>query len=79
MPASHELTYFDAAGRAEPIRVMLHAAGVEFKDNRFAKPEWPTIKATTPLGAVPTLKIDDVTYCQSLVRFHCFRCDVYVP
>ena len=68
MPASYELTYFDAAGRAEAIRVMLHAAGVEFKDTRFKGPEWPTIKPTTPLGVVPTLQIDDVTYCQSLVR-----------
>jgi prostaglandin-H2 D-isomerase / glutathione transferase len=68
MPASYEVCYFDAAGRAEAIRVMLHAAGVEFKDNRLKGPDWPTIKPTTPLGAVPTLKIDDVTYCQSLVR-----------
>ncbi|KAI2507742.1 glutathione transferase [Fragilaria crotonensis] len=66
MPASYEVSYFDAPGRAEPIRVMLHAAGVEFKDNRFKPPEWPATKPTTPLGAVPTLKIDDVTYCQSL-------------
>ena len=67
MPPSYEVTYFDAAGRAEPIRVMLHAAGVDFKDNRFKGPDWPAVKQTTPLGAVPTLKIDDVTYCQSLV------------
>ena len=64
---SYEITYFDAGGRAEPIRIMLYAAGVDFTDNRFKGPEWPAIKSTTPLGAVPTLKIDDVTYCQSLV------------
>ena len=64
---TYELSYFNGAGRAESIRVMLHAAGIDFKDNRFSGPEWPAIKPTTPLGAVPTLKIDDVTYCQSLV------------
>ena len=68
---AHELCYFDTAGRAEPIRVMLHAAGIAFKDARFTFEDWTTVvKRTTPLGAVPTLKIGDVTYCQSLVRFH---------
>jgi hypothetical protein len=78
MPASYELTYFDAAGRAEPIRVMLHAAGVEFRDNRFPKQDWPAIKSTTPLGALPTLKIGDVTYCQSLVCPYCFECTLFL-
>ena len=75
---SYEITYFDAAGRAEPIRVMLHAAGVEFTDIRFKGPEWPVIKPTTPLGAVPTLKIDDVTFCQSLVGPNCFEFEYFL-
>lgn len=64
---NYELLYFQGAGRAETIRIMLHAAGVDFKDTRFSGPEWPEIKPTTPLGSVPVLKIDNVQYCQSTV------------
>jgi glutathione S-transferase len=63
----YELLYFDGAGRAETTRIMLHAAGVEFKDTRFPGTEWPEVKPTTPLGSVPVLKVDDVQYCQSVV------------
>lgn len=63
----YELIYFDGAGRAETARLMLHLAGVEFEDKRFGFAEWPNIKASTPLGAVPVLKVDEVEYCQSVV------------
>lgn len=65
--ASYELVYFDTAGRAGHIRPMLHAAGLEFTDNRFSFKEWGKIKPTTPLGVVPMLKIGNMTYCQSNV------------
>jgi len=67
MTCSYELTYFDGPFRAEPIRIMLHAAGLDFKDIRFGFDEWDAIKPKTPLGVVPTLKIDDIIYCQSSV------------
>ncbi len=38
------LHYFDFKGRAEPIRLMFHCAGVEFEDRRFQGAEWPEIK-----------------------------------
>jgi glutathione S-transferase len=63
----YEVIYFDAAGRAEVIRILLYAAGVAFKDTRLKGPEWKQFKPTTPLGSVPVLKIDDETFCQSLV------------
>merc|ERR1712137_1218437 len=63
---SHELIYFDAAGRAEPIRIMLHAAGIEFTDNRFNFNKWAEIKPSTPLGSAPVLKIEGVQYTQSV-------------
>ena len=62
---NYELLYFNGAGRAEAIRLMLHAGGIEFDDKRIGFQEWPEIKETTPLGAVPVLKIDGVSYCQS--------------
>ncbi|OSX74700.1 hypothetical protein BU14_0272s0018 [Porphyra umbilicalis] len=57
-----KLLYFAGfRGRAEPIRLALHAGGVDFTDERFAQSEWPSIKPTTPRGAVPTLTLDDGT------------------
>lgn len=56
----HEVVYFDVAGRAEPIRICLHMAGiVDWKDTRIqgGTDDWPAMKATTPLGALPLLKI----------------------
>ena len=40
MPPKYTLTYFDAAGRAEVIRILFAAAGVEFTDRRLSGPEW---------------------------------------
>jgi hypothetical protein len=69
----HEIIYFNAAGRAEVTRILLHAAGIEFKDTRIAYPDWQKLKPTTPLGSLPLLKIDDKTYVQSVVStfVHC--------
>lgn len=63
---SHEVVYFDFTGRAEPIRILFHIAGVDFEDTRFKGADWPTIKPTTPLGQVPVVKIDGNQYCQSI-------------
>lgn len=63
----YELIYFDAAGRAEHIRICLAKAGVDWTDTRIKDfKEWPAIKPTTPLGSVPVLKIDGVSHCQSI-------------
>ncbi|KAL3915574.1 MAG: hypothetical protein SGILL_005584, partial [Bacillariaceae sp.] len=63
--------YFDGAGRAEAVRILLHIADADWKDTRFPGAEWPTVKPTTPLGSVPVLKIDGVPYCQTtaLMRY----------
>lgn len=63
----HELSYFDGPGRAEGIRILLHAAGINFIDTRFDYSEWQSaIKDSTPLHQVPTLRIGDTAYVQSL-------------
>jgi glutathione S-transferase len=49
------LTYFDARGRAEPIRLLLAYAGVAFEDRGLSFPQWQEHKAATPLGQLPYL------------------------
>jgi glutathione S-transferase len=63
---SHELLYFDGAGRAEIIRICLTIAKADWKDTRFPGKEWPAVKPTTPLGSVPVLKVDGVDHVQSV-------------
>lgn len=61
-----ELKYFGLDGRGATTRIMLHAANAEWKDITFDFPEWQTIKPTTPLGQVPTLRVDGTEFCQSV-------------
>ena len=76
---AHEVIYFDGAGRAEAIRIMLHAAGLAFTDTRFPGTDWPSIKPTTPLGFVPLLKVNGKTFCQSkaLMRYAAKKAGMY--
>ena len=41
----YTLNYFDTAGRGETIRLMFHAAGAEFIDNRMNKEQWAENKS----------------------------------
>lgn len=49
------LTYFDAPGRAEPVRIALNLAGLEFEDRRLKYPGFAEMKqqGAFPLGSVP--------------------------
>merc|ERR1712227_171242 len=69
--AKIKLTYFNAKGRAETIRLILAQAGVEYEDNRIARDQWPTVKKETPMGQVPILEYDGDVFCQSttIARF----------
>ena len=40
----YKLIYFNARGRGELSRLILHCAGVPFEDFRFEMKEWPAIK-----------------------------------
>ena len=42
--AKIKLTYFNAKGRAEIIRLILAHAGVEYEDFRIARDQWPSVK-----------------------------------
>jgi len=42
----YKLIYFNARGRGELSRLILHCAGVPFEDFRFEMKEWPAIKSS---------------------------------
>jgi len=63
---SYKLTYFDIdGGRAEPVRIALHAAGVEFEDNRLSFPEFGEMRKDTRFNSVPVLELDGTAVTQS--------------
>jgi len=70
---NYTLTYFDLRARAEPARLILAQAGVEYEDKRLAAPfdeagaaAWQAVKPTTPFGQLPMLAVDGVVVCQSM-------------
>ena len=70
--SSFKLTYFDFdGGRAEPIRIAFHAAGIDFEDNRISFPEFREMRESTPFKTVPVLEIDgaEVTQSNAMSRY----------
>jgi len=64
--SSYKLTYFDFdGGRAEPIRIAFHAAGIDFEDNRLSFPEFAEMRQGTRFNSVPVLEIDGAAVTQS--------------
>jgi len=62
----YRLTYFDIdGGRAEPIRIAFHAAGIGFEDNRLSFPEFVEMRGSTRFNALPVLEIDGAPVTQS--------------
>ena len=63
---THKLTYFDIdGGRAGPIRIAFHAAGIDFEDVRISFPEFMEQRQSMRFHCVPTLEIDGVEVTQS--------------
>ena len=62
-----KLTYFDFGGRAEPIRMMLAHAGVEYEDHRIQVADWGPMKEAkfAEMGGLPVWTEDGVQICQS--------------
>ncbi|CAH8669918.1 unnamed protein product [Dicrocoelium dendriticum] len=54
---SYKVIYFNVRGRAEPIRLVLHAAGIPFEDERMEYSDWLARKASIPGGRLPVLLI----------------------
>lgn len=75
-----KLYYFDVYGRAEPIRMLLNHAKVEFEDIRLTEEDFAKLKreGTVPMefGQVPVLEYEGKHYCQTqaiiraLGKFH---------
>jgi glutathione S-transferase len=67
------LTYFDAPGRAEPVRIALTLAGQAFEDRRLSFPEFAAQRAAGafPLGSLPVLEVDGRSMAQTaaMLRF----------
>ncbi|CAD5219423.1 unnamed protein product [Bursaphelenchus xylophilus] len=55
-----ELYYFNEKGRAEPIRLMLHFAGINFTDYRFSRADWNAAQYTLAFSTIPAI-VDDMT------------------
>lgn len=64
--ANYKLTYFDFdGGRAEPLRIAFHAAGIDFEDHRISFPEFGEMRGDLRFNAVPVLEIDGTVVTQS--------------
>lgn len=62
----YRLTYFDIdSGRGEPIRIALHAAGLDYEDNRLSFPEFMELRESLRFNAVPVLEFDGIAVTQS--------------
>jgi len=68
----YKLTYFDInGGRAEPIRIAFHSAGIAFEDHRISFEEFSKIRDDFPFRCAPVLQIDgvEVTQSNSMLRY----------
>lgn len=68
---SYKLTYFDIdGGRAEPIRIAFHAAGIAFEDVRLSFPEFGEMRKSARFNSLPILEIDGAPITQSNAMCH---------
>lgn len=70
--STYKLTYFDLdGGRAEPVRIAFHAAGIEFDDERIGFPEFMAMRGSTRFNSLPVLEIDGnvVTQTNGMCRY----------
>lgn len=65
-PAQLKLTYFDIQGRGELTRLLFTFGNIAFEDARVSGPDFGAMKASLPLGQLPTLEVDGVVFSQSM-------------
>lgn len=64
--ANYKLTYFDMdGGRAEPVRIAFHAAGLAFDDERISFPQFAETRQNLRFTSLPVLEIDGTVVTQS--------------
>lgn len=65
------LTYFDTPGRAEPIRLAFHLAGIKFEDRRLTGEQWMAMMSTAPATGLPFLEMGTtiMTQSQAILRY----------
>uniref|UniRef100_A0A0B7BI02 glutathione transferase n=1 Tax=Arion vulgaris TaxID=1028688 RepID=A0A0B7BI02_9EUPU len=66
MPPEYKVVYFNLRGRGELLRLLLHAAGVQFVDQRVEFADWPSLKSSTPEGTLPYMVIGGKEYGESM-------------
>jgi len=64
----YTLTYFDARGRAEQLRLLFSECGIVFNDVRLPRDDWEKVKPTTPTGSVPFLDHNGIKLCESVAQ-----------
>ena len=68
---NYKLTYFDFdGGRAEPVRIAFHAAGIPFEDDRISFQQFGAMRESTRFNAVPVLDIDGSAVTQTNAMCH---------
>ncbi|WP_448247983.1 glutathione S-transferase [Thalassotalea agariperforans] len=78
--AQLKISYFDVnGGRAEPIRLALHLAGINFEDHRFPFSDFAQEREQTPLGQVPILTLDGkkITQSNAILRYVGKQAELY--
>jgi len=78
--SNYKVTYFDIdGGRAEPIRIALHCAGLAFEDVRWSFPEFGEKRTGAPFHAVPFLEMDGqvITQSNAISRYLGKKCNLY--
>ncbi|TMW63552.1 hypothetical protein Poli38472_002493 [Pythium oligandrum] len=74
-----KLTYFDAEGLGEAIRLAFFINGVPFEDVRLTWEQFPAVKSALPYGSVPILEIDGqvLAEAQAIARYAGRLTDAY--
>ncbi len=74
-----KITYFDARGRVEVIRLLLELSGTPYTERQIELDEWASVKAEFPHGQLPLYEDGELTLHQShaIYRHLARRFDLY--